>query len=76
MEGEPTEMDNLIGEGKRRQWCCRTHPVACIVTACVILALGVAVATVGAVFHSRVDQAVQDAIAQVPQRVYTWRVCV
>lgn len=62
---EPTELDNLVGGGKKRRGCCSSHPIFCITTLVVVVVLCLAVAILGSVFNSRIDQAVQNAIAQV-----------
>lgn len=64
-ERETTELDNLVGRGKKRRGCCTTHPILCTVFLCALLGLGIAVVVVGTIFHSTVDQAIQDAIAEV-----------
>lgn len=64
-EGEPTELDNLIGSGKKKRGCCASHPILCSVSLLVILVLCVAGVICGTVFHPTVDRAVQDAIGEV-----------
>ena len=68
-EREATELDNLVGGGRKRRGCCNSHPVLCGVILCTVVLVSLAVAICGAVFHSTVDHAVQDAIEQVHRAV-------
>lgn len=72
-EREATELDNLIGGGKKKRGCCTSHPILCTISLCILLVLGLAVAVLGTVFHSRVNQAILDEIAEVPMSVEVGR---
>ena len=60
-----TELQSLVGTGKKRQGCCSSHPRLCVSVLSVLLFLGVTVAVLGGVFQSRVDGEVQDIIGEV-----------
>ena len=59
------ELQPLIGDVRKRPGCCANHPWLCSCTLTLILALCLAVILFGGIFGSRLDQAVQDAIAEV-----------
>ena len=65
MSDDATELQNLIGNGKKRRGCCSSHPVLCTVVLSVLLVLSVSMVVLGAVFQSTIDHAVQDAIGEV-----------
>ena len=67
MSDNETELQNLIGGGKKRRGCCWSHPVLCTVVLSVLLALSVSFVVLGAVFQATIDHAVQDAIGQVSE---------
>lgn len=63
-DGE-TELQSLVGTGKKRQGCCSSHPILCVCTLSVLLLFGAVIAILGGVFQSRVDKEVQDIIGEV-----------
>lgn len=60
-----TELQSLLGTGKKRQGCCVSHPILCVSTLSVLLFFGLVIAILGGVFQSRVDKEVQDIIGEV-----------
>ncbi len=63
--GDERELQPLIGDRRKRRGCCSAHPVLCSCTLTFTLVLSLAIVIFGAVFGSKLDQAVQDAIAEV-----------
>jgi len=64
---ESTELENLVGQGRKKKGCCRSHPVLCGSTLTVGLVFCVVVFACGLAFYPDVDQEVQDAIGKVPR---------